>query len=43
MPSVECPAFLSACGAAHIGFSGGGCGVELFASYSHLEFSQWGC
>lgn len=37
VPSVECPALLSWCGAAHIGFAGGPCGVELFASCSHLD------
>lgn len=37
VPTFECPALLSGCGAAHIGFSGGGCVVELFASCSHLD------
>lgn len=39
MPSVECPALLSGCGAIHIGFSGGGYDIELFASCSHLDCS----
>lgn len=29
--------FSHRCGAAHMGFSDGGCGVELFASCRHLD------